>query len=926
MEESKHSGTEIVLNIDEEKPAENKQTKSETCIEKKYPRKLDKNSSRSQKKPRKNNSDINTDSTGKQAFPVTVSEESEDKFDFDSQQDKIPDSLEVPIEPNVKSKPDRSNITLSKNNSITNKYSKILSTKGSTKALRESIEETAKYIEEEANIRSMVNSRPFNTSGAKQSKSFVDEDPSLKEMFTLEHESFGKVEQCNKFSGKEEKKGRKLNGKRSESNRHEKALKSDKITKAKQEQSSFTRTLRKRDKNKSYKEIDESEISFVDNIQGKSGEKNIDEEHDSGGKTFKSKAKDIKGNSRISEKKRSDLLLKKQKDKTRLPCTTPENNCHERSDAEESNKKICSVSYHTDEHVNETGSDVSSDVSEDYRFNDSQESQEIEACGSQQNLNGDDGRLDTSNKREDNENIEVWNKMREIPSKFLEHQVNQKRQEKHLNKETKEQKDSEKKASESVSVDKDAVEVFSSFESNKKMDDNETILNKNSKAKKQEKKENIISVVIAQKKDKMEFKDTDREGQLKQCQINSVSKKTGQGFVFQMSYCRSETNYKYNRCMSGSKKSTFSKGYDPYDFAACENETILSEESTNTDDKNREEHTFRPPKFFKCLRKHTDSVQVCSNETDKNSSKKGNSGFTQDSPSIDINLNDSLILSLNSPTESKSRSKQKREKRHGKTRLTRQSTEEDSTEIETKLIDISSNSTVDDNKGIKTKCKRQKNVVDKWKTADEKNSLKIITDETVNSSVDSDNSLVSSGKPKAGIQKSEIRSEVNKQKRKAKSKNLKCDQIDSMMESDGSLVLSPNMYEVQIPKNRQSVKNTVDNGSSDSNEFSDSNNTKHKHLKVSKKHEKEDKQKSDRAEKEKLQDGTIELDSSDVSERSQDQSTTKRLLEQDPATKKWYRKSDLHKKITGKSASKREYRLRPDKKVNLLSNLQTTFH
>ena len=857
-------------------------------------------------------------------------EEDEDKFDFDSQEDKIPESLEPSIEPSIKLKVD--NLTdkpkvekpkIDKppmETSITDRYSKILSTKGTKETLRESIEQTAKYIEEEADARSRKNSGALTPSKAtdvcsRKSKSFTDYEPSLKELFELEKDSKEKQSGKTKLTSKEKtsKKSKKnktetLDREESSNNRKLKKGKVSNESKEEEQTVSSRRSLRKRGTNKSYKEIEESDISFVEESQVA---KALDEDN------FEADMNDGK----VCKKFTATKIVTENKDQ---------------SDNEEQVEDSC-FNDNFEEQIIDAGSDASSDISEDYRFNNSQASQDLNQDAAM------DVHVLSRNKANISEQMnteETWSKVTEssksqakgkqTKNKKIKEKVNTNKHENDSNidegtevelsesedNNTSAQKQSERKTKNGKpeSTKKNSVksnnEVDHSLESKKVDNSIKQCKNDKKDEMKQGKKDKSKSVVHAQKKEKVKFEEGVDGGHFKHSQVNSMSKKKGKGFVFQMSYCRSETNYKYNNPISGMYKSKFSKGYDPYDFGACENEAVMSEgDSQNLEDKNSGESTFKPRKFFKHSRKDNNHNLDESNTKNRNCNNRKNSdnySDTKDPSIVSPDLNDSLVMSLTSPATHKSRGNTKQDKKPTKGRSRKQPEENIDMEA-TVSVDFKDNLPIDDRVNqTKSHAKsKQKSKEVKGKRMNKHN-----LEDTVDSTADSESSLVCSpSPPKIDIKKSNRRLKKNKQTQK---RGIKSDQSsDNVMESDSSLIVSPELPKTSVQGRRKSAVNDSSLNFENNIQFEESSRSSRKTDRHScDKNKKTNRSKSDNVTVERKESTSpIEINSDDNdSESERNQSRSKRLMKQDPVTKKWYRQSDIcdNKKAEGKSHKHRK--------------------
>ena len=880
----------------------------------------------------------------KQSHFAEVQEDDEDKFDFDSQEDKIPDSLEPSIEPNIKPKDDnlekaektkldkpteksvkeKTKIdkpleNLQKENSITGRYSKILSTKGSKEALRESIEQTAKYIEEEAEARSRRNSGSLTPSKAtdvrkNKSKSFTDDEPSLKELFDLEKNSKEKHTGKTKLTTKEKtsKKSKKNKDESLEcgdnSNTH-KSKKGKATDKAQQEeQMPSRRSLRKRGTNKSYKEIEESDISFVEESQK------------------------VDVDSAESDKK-DDVICEKEFIATKLVTT---NEKDQSDDMEENENSFVNDSF--DEQVNDANSEASSDISEDYRFDNSQASQDLsqnaematKVCSS------------AVNKNEQIDVEETWSKVVNLDCK------NQTKRKQTKNKKTKETKkankhenlpnsdnmvmseneDSNAAHKKNIQKKKDNKPEYRKKDSDTKSSHEEDhsfeILEENKSIEqykkgkqrdvKQGKKDKLKSVTHAQKNERVKFEEGLDGGHFKHSQVNSVSKKKGKGFVFQMSYCRSETNYKYNNPISAMYKSKFSKGYDPYDFGTCENEVVMSEgDSQNFVDKNSSsEPAFKPRKFFKHSRKDSDQTLDESNAKNRKCNKNksvDDDSDTKEKSIMSPDLHDSLVMSLTSPSAHKPRSKTKQDKHTNKGRSKMHSLEE--IDMETgESLNLIENSPMDDkiNK-THSHAKSKHNSREVKGKKNKKNNAQ----EKVDSAADSESSLACSpDSPKVEKKKTNRRTKDDKRTQK---KSIKRDQTsDSVVESDGSLIVSPDLPNTRAHTKRKQDKNDSKLNRENSIQYEENSRSSRK----SDKHSGGSNSKSHRSKSGREDyDSPIEINSDDDSESDHNKSRSKRLMKQDPVTKKWYRQSDM---CDSKDSEQRSLKHRRDTKVGFFNN------
>ena len=855
--------------------------------------------------------------------PISALKDDEDKFDFDSQQDKIPDSLEPSVEPNLKSLNERADKVQSKETSITEKYLKMLELKGmKNKGSRQSFDCD---IVNEVHLKSSKHTGVIK----KQTQSFTDLEPSLTDLYISDHKASSKQKEDKKSKGIEASKA----STKAESN--QKFIPASNFGKPKVVNSSGARQLRSRNENKRYKEIDESDSSLTEySTDDSRKKKNV---YDTA-EFFSSKL----GNANLTKKKKEDLNdLEKDKPANELPKgykTSSETlvskaqttdgqsdtqdgyDLHHIAEGDNMENILLPYSYSTskrDKDTNDARSNESSDISEDYRFNNSQESLDRERIPESQEFIDCLNSTSKENKRDEEkanyETNKACNLSAEFPAK------SQSRYRKGTVDEILEQKDTKQKSvcemkknyarSKSKSAGKEFSDIMDADPPTnvktkkhrktqsttecieKSSSDMEKSLNNDCRQTRDEKKEKVKGnrnkerkeknkcVTIEQNKESVEFKDVD--GHLKQCKVNSVSKKKGKGFVFQMSYCRSETNYKYkNRYMSGASKSNLSNGYDPYDFTACENECVKADvENPGIENRNSLNYKKKPRKFFKHPRcNENNKVDCAHDETRINSQNQSRTSSKYDSAIEPPELNDSLVLSLTSPKEKSSKYKQKQyERRYYKTVSRKQLVENNCNTTDTDSADsliISSDSPQGYSKNVKTKSKQDNTTKNKRKS--------------------------------------------NIQNKGSSHKKTNHDNITNAPMESNSTPVSPELTKDQTYRGRESVKkhrnkshqssghnqidNTINMESDDGSEISVKKCNSSKTGKGVKRRER----KPEKASGKGLHGAVTDITSDDSLMISPDQSKTNRLLEQDPVTKKWYRKSDLLTNTTNMAVMKAE--------------------
>ena len=861
--------------------------------------------------------------------PISALKDDEDKFDFDSQQDKIPDSLEPYVEPNLKSLNERTDKVQFKETSITEKYLKMLELKGmKSKGSRQSFD---------CDIVNEVHSKSSKHTDVikKQTKSFRDLEPSLTDLYISDHKASSKQKQDRKPKLKRKGKEASKALTKAESNKNIVPA-SNFGREPKIVNSSGARQLRSRNENKSYKEIDESDSSLTEySTDDSRKKKNVYDTAD----FFSSKldnanwTKKKKENSNDSEidkpanelpkcyKKSSETLVSKAQTTDGLSDTQDGYDLHHIAEGDNMENILLPYSYSNSKHdkdTNDARSNESSDISEDYRFNNSQESLDRDRVPESLEFTDCLNSTSKQNKRDEEkanyETNKACNLSAEFPAK------SQSRYGKGTVDEILDQKDTKQKSvcemtknsarSKSKSADKKFSDIVDAdLETNvktkkhrktqsttecieKSSSDKEKSLNNDCRQTRDEKKEKVKGnrnkerkdlknkcVTIEQNKESVAFKDVD--GHLKQFKVNSVSKKKGKGFVFQMSYCRSETNYKYkNRYMSGASKSNLSNGYDPYDFTACENECVKADvENPGIENRNSLDYKKKPRKFFKHPRSNENNMVNCAHdETRINSQNQSRTSSKYDSIIEPPELNDSLVLSLTSPKEKSSKYKQKQyERQYYKTVSRKQPIENNCNTTDTDSADsliISSDSPPGYNKNVKTKSKQDNTTRNKRKS--------------------------------------------NIQNKGSSHKKTNNDNITNAPLESSSTSVSPELTKDQTYRSRESVKkhrnkphqssvhNQIDNKinmeSDDGSEISMKKCNKSKTGKGVKRRE----SKPEKASGKGLHGAVTDITSDDSLVISPDQSKTNRLLEQDPVTKKWYRKSDLLKNTTSKAVLKAE--------------------
>ena len=877
--------------------------------------------------------------------PVRESDDDDDKFDFNSQEDKIPDSLEPSVEPNIQPKHAITDTNQSKF-SIADKYSAILNAKGSKKKTKESKQTVEEHSKSKTNLKAVTEVEQISNV-CKPNKSFADLEPSLKELCSIE--DINKANQIKKLS-LEKKVSKTLAGSKIKIKEDQNISKVNKGKKNSKKDQSISennspknhevkkdakRELRSRGKNRSYKEVDSSELSDnsadpdVSNkvgIKRNGTEKATDPKQSMGSKT------DNKVNNELPTKH-----VKKSVEKTEYDKYDEELEQDNSDESSINNSDIKSSPEHNPdsttshiENVDVTLSDRSSDISEDYRFNNSQNSQDLSRIGGMGTAESPDAELakaNTANCKTSKKDMSAVNFVTgKSKGKSAQSKANSKScKEKNVyEKETDDimaDSESENNSIEKTpEVDKKSSNAESKTEMKKykvkkpmtdnageSVNESENSTNNDSNeleiVKSNVKKESCKKKPKNQTKDlsftteernieQMEFDDGGK-GKFKQRNINSMSKSKGKGFVFQMSYCKSETNYKYNknRILTGLNSPEKSKGYDPYDFGSqCQNEgdSVNMQVDSKTDLTSRKSR-----KFFK----HSRKDEILEEKSDKNENNKKNSkigklGKKDDEDSyseLRIDLDDSLIKSLTSP----------KGKYAGRNCSNK---ENECAKMRTKTIPADNIDMVDlepSNRSTKGKTKQKK-----YKNNRSKQSNEDMTCDSM--AIDSSDSLHQSSPEMESFQT---------KKRKQKSKAAKDEEAnDTSLDSD-------TMTQTHTLKKGRQLSKKHQNSNSENNILQNTNTLQIKSETSKRKVDKRTKCKSGKNQVKGFNESTIDIDSGDSLVISPEHPKSQRLLEQDPITKKWYRKSDLNDNLKSKSnKNKKDVGNRRSDKMDMREN------
>ena len=860
--------------------------------------------------------------------PVRENDDDDDKFDFNSQEDKIPDSLEPSHEPNIQPEHAITETNQSKC-SIADKYSAILNAKGSKKKPKESKQTVeATHNKSKTNLKAVTEVEQISNV-CKPNKSFADLEPSLKELCSIE--DINKVDQ-NKKPSLKKKVGKTLAGseikikedsKISKVNKGKKVSKKDKSISENNPHENHEvkkdtkRELRSRGKNRSYKEVDSSELS--DNsadpdVSNKVGIKRNDTEKATDSKQSMGSKTDNMVNNELPTKH-----IKKPVERTEYDKNNEELEQDNSDESSINNSDIKSSPEHnpdsTTSHIeNVDVSDRSSDISEDYRFNNSQNSQDLsqlEGMGTVESPDTELAKANTVNRKTSKKDMSAVNfvtgksKGKSANSKAIsksckEKNVHEKETDDNMaeseseNNSIEKMPEVDKKSSSTESktekkkykvkkpMTDNAGESVHESENSTNNDSNELeIVKSNVKkesCKKKPKNKTKDSSFTAEERniEQMEFDDGGK-GKFKQRNINSMSKSKGKGFVFQMSYCKSETNYKYNknRILTGLNSPEKSIGYDPYDFGSqCQNEA----DNVNMQVDSKTDLTSRKArKFFRHSRK--DEIleeKYDKNENNKKNSKTGKLGKKDDEDSFSelrIDLDDSLIKSLTSP-KGKYAGKNCSNKENECVKMRNKTIPADMVDLEPSYRST---------KG-KTKQKKCKNNGSKKSNED-------MTCDTM--AVDSPDSLHQSSPEMESFQ---TKDDSKIKKRKQKSKAAKDEEAnDTSMDSDTKTQTHT------LKKGRQSLRKHQ-NSNSENNILQNTNTSQFKsETSKMKEVDKRTKCKSGKNQTKGFNESTIDIDSGDSLVVSPEYPKSQRLLEQDPVTKKWFRKSDLKDNLKSKS-------------------------
>ena len=858
--------------------------------------------------------------------PVRENDDDDDKFDFNSQEDKIPDSLEPLGEPNIQPKHAITDTNQSKC-SIADKYSAILNAKGSKKKPKESkLTVEATDNKSKTNLKTVTEVEQISNV-CKSNKSFADLEPSLKELCSIEdtnkanqnkkpslEKKIGKTLAGNKIKIKEDQKMSKVN-KEKKVSKKDKSISENNLHENHEVKKDTKRELRSRGKNRSYKEVDSSELS--DNsadpdVSNKVGIKRNDTETATDPKQSLGSKTDNIVNNELPTKHVKKSVIRTENDKNIEEL--------EQDNSDESsinNSDMKSSPEHnpdsTTSHVENVDiSDRSSDISEDYRFNNSQNSQDLSQLGGMGTVESPDTELVKANTANHTTSKKDMSAVNFVTGKSKGKSSHSKANSKSCKEKNVYEKETDDIIAESESennsiektpeVDKkssnaesktetkkykvkkpmtdNAGENINESENSTNNDSNEleivkSNVKKESSKKKPKNKTKDLSFTSEQRNiEQMEFQDGGK-GKFKQHNINSMSKSKGKGFVFQMSYCKSETNYKYNknRILTGLNSPEKSIGYDPYDFGSqCQNEVdnVNMQVGSKTSRKAR--------KFFKHSRK--DEIleeKYDKNENNKKNSKTGKLGTKDDKDSFSelrIDLDDSLIKSLTSP-------KGKYAGRHCSNK------ENECVKMKTKTIPADNIDMVD----LSDRSTKGKNKQKKYTNNRSKQSNEDMTCDTM--AVDSSDSLLQSSPEMESFQ---TKDDSKTKKRKQKSRATKGEEgNDTYLDSDTKT------HTHTLKKGRQSSRKHQ-NSNSENNNLQNTNTSQFKSETSKRKDvDKRTKCKSVKNQTKGLIESTIDIDSGDSLVISPEHPKSQRLLEQDPVTKKWYRKSDLKDNLKSKS-------------------------
>ena len=858
--------------------------------------------------------------------PARENDDDDDKFDFNSQEDKIPDSLEPLVELNIQPKHAITDTNQSKC-SIADKYSAILNAKGSKKKPKES-KQTDKS---KTNLKAVTEVEQISNV-CKPNKSFADLEPSLKELCSIEDTN--KANQ-NKKPSLEKKMGKTLAGSKIKIKEGQKISKVNKEKKVSKKDKSISesnshenhevkketkRELRSRGKNRSYKEVDSSELS--DNsadpdVSNKVGIKRNDTET----ATDPKQSMGAKTDNMVSNELPANYT-KKSVERTEYDKNDEEVEQDNSDESSINNSDIKSSPEHNPDDTtclieNVDVSDRSSDISEDYRFNNSQSSQDLSQLGGMGTVESPDTELATANaanRKTSKKDMSAVNfvtgkskgksahskanskscKEKNVPEKETDDIMADSESE---NNSIEKMPEVDKKSSNTESkteMKKDKPKVKKSMtdnvgesvnesENSTNNDSNEleivkSNVKKESCKKKPKNKTKDLSFTAEERNvEQMEFEDGGK-GKFKQRNINSMSKSKGKGFVFQMSYCKSETNYKYNRnrILSGLNSPEKSIGYDPYDFGSqCQNEV----DNVNMQVDSKTDLTSRKArKFFKHSRKEEILEEKSDkNENNKKSSKTGKLGKIkkddEDSFSeLRIDLDDSLIKSLTSP----------KGKYAGRNCSNK---ENECVKMRTKRIPVDNIDMVDPEPSYRST--KGKNKQKKCKNNRSKQSNEDMTCDTM-----ADSLLQSSPE----MESFQTKDDSKTMKRKQKSKAAKGEEAN-----DTSLDSDTMNQTYTLKKGRQSSRKHQ-NSNSENNILQNTNTSQFK-SEISKRKEvdKRTKRKPGKNQTKGFNESTIDIDSGDSLVVSPEHPKSQRLLEQDPVTKKWFRKSDLKDNLKSKS-------------------------
>ena len=867
--------------------------------------------------------------------PVRENDDDDDKFDFNSQEDKIPDSLEPAVEPNIQPKHAIIDTNQSKC-SIADKYSAILNAKGSKKKPKESkqtVEPT--HNKSKTNLKAVTEVEQISNV-CKPNKSFADLEPSLKELCSIE--DINKANQ-NKKPSLEKKVGKTLAGSKIKIKEDQKISKVNKEKKVSKKDKSISennshenhevkkdtkRELRSRGKNRSYKEVDSSELS--DNsadpdVSNKVGIKRNGTEKATDPKQSVGSKSDHMVNNELPTKH-----IKQSVERTEYDKNDEEFEQDNSDESSINNSDIKSSPEHnpdsTTSHIeNVDVSDRSCDISEDYRFNNSQNSQDLSQLGGMGKAESPDTELakantlnhkiskkdmsavnfDTGKSKGKSAHSKENSKSRKeknvheketddiMPDSESENNSIEKMPEVDNKSSNTESKTEMKKYKVKKPMTDNAGESVNESENSTNNDSNEleivkSNVKKESCKKKPKNKIKDLGFNAEQRNiEQMEFGDGGK-GKFKQRNINSMSKSKGKGFVFQMSYCKSETNYKYNksRILTGLNSPEKSLGYDPYDFGSqCQNEVDMVNMLV---DSKTDLNSRKARKFFKHSRKDEILEEKSDkNENNKKNSKTGKLGKKDDEDSFSelIDLDDSLIKSLTSP-KGKYAGRNCSNKENECVKMRTKTIPADNIDIAD--LEPSYRST----KG-KTKQKKCKNNRSKQSNED-------VTCDTM--AVDSSDCLHQSSPEMESFQ---TKDDSKTKKRKQKSKAAKDEAKDTSLDSD----TIPQTH--TLKKERKSSRKHQ-NTNSENNILQNTNTSQFKsETSKSKDVDKRRKCKFGKNQTKGFNESTIDIDSGDSLVISPEHPKSQRLLEQDPVTKKWYRKSDLNDNLKSKSNKNKDH-------------------